>query len=525
MAERLFAGLDVSTQSCKLVVIDLDEEHVTFTVTINYDQDLPRYGTQNGVIPGLGSGVSESEPGMWIEAIHLALQRLKKTGIPLEHIRCLSVSGQQHGLVALDSRGGLARPRSKLWNDFSTQEECTHLTAAAGGLGNMIQEVGNSQRTGYTAAKIYHMVRHEPENYAKTDLFLLVHNYINWFLTGGVCVMEPGDTSGTALWNPNTGEWSQRIINLISPDLMEKLPPILPSELSIGTISTALVDEYGFSPACKIDAGSGDNMYGAVGTGNVHPGIVTISLGTSGTAYTFLENAFIDPQGEIAAFCDSTGNHLPLLCVSNLANGYDAFLAQYGITHKEFSRLVQQTEPGNAGRLLIPWYTGERTPDIPQATPVSFGFKLKDFTPEVLSRAILEGHVLNLFNGFQRMPVKPEEMRLTGGLSQSEAWCQAIADIFDTETVPVEGEGAALGAALHATWVWLKEEGEEIGLENLTAPFVRLKESLRKTPRPEYRESHRLQKALFHALSQKLQGKEAEDPFVCHNSLMKTLRK
>lgn len=521
MAERLFAGLDVSTQSCKLVVIDIDKVRVEHTITVNYDQDLPHYGTQNGVIPGLDPGVSESEPGMWIEAVHTALQRLKKTGLPLAHIRCLSVSGQQHGLVALDSQGALSRPRSKLWNDFSTQEECTLLTSAAGGLETMIQEVGNSQRAGYTAAKIYHMLLHEPEIYARTETFLLVHNYINWFLTGGVSVMEPGDTSGMALWNPKTHRWSQRVIDLIDPGLGKKLPRVQPSDLSIGTISQALVDEYDFSPACKIDAGSGDNMYGAVGTGNVRPGIVSISLGSSGTAYTFMNEAFIDPLGEIAAFCDSTGNHLPLLCVSNLANGYDACLQQFGITHTEFSRLITQTKPGNAGRLLIPWYTGERTPDIPLATPSYFGFELKDFTPEILSRAVLEGHILNLFEGFQRMPGASEEIRLTGGLSQSEAWCQTIADIFAAETVPVEGEGAALGAALHAAWVWLKEEGEEIVLGKLAAPFVRLKESLRKKPRPEHREVYRQQKALFHALSQRLQGKEAKDPFVLHDQLAK----
>ena len=261
------------------------------------------------------------------------------------------------------------------------------------------------------------------------------------------------------------------------------------------------MEEFGFSPLCKIDAGSGDNMYGAVGTGNVRPGIVTISLGTSGTAYTLLKNAFLDPQGEIAAFCDSTGNHLPLLCVSNLANGYDFLLAQFGITHNEFISLLAQTSPGNSGRLLIPWFAGERTPDLPLAAPFYFGFQLNDFTPEILARAVLEGHVLNLYEGFKRMPVKPEEIRLTGGLSRSEAWCQAIADIFDAETVPSEGEGAALGAALHAAWVWLKEEGEEIALEDLVAPFIRLKESLRKKPRPEYREIYRLQKAFFHALS------------------------
>ncbi|NOR15172.1 MAG: hypothetical protein GQ544_05675 [Candidatus Aminicenantes bacterium] len=521
MAEGLFAGLDVSTQSCKLVVIDLDEETVAYTVTINYDQDLPHFGTQNGVIPGLESGISESEPGVWIEAVRLALGKLKDAGVALEHIRCLSVSGQQHGLVALDSQGNLSRNRSKLWNDFSTQEECALLTEAAGGLEAMIQEVGNSQRAGYTAAKIYHMLRHEPENFARAKTFILVHNYVNWYLTGGVRVMEPGDASGTALWNPATGEWSQKILRIIDPGLMDKLPPVKPSDQSIGPVSPVLVKELGFSPLCKIDAGSGDNMYGAVGTGNVRPGIVTISLGTSGTAYTFLEDAFIDPRGEIAAFCDSTGHFLPLLCVSNLANGYDALLAQSGISHADFSRLITQTQPGNAGRLLIPWYTGERTPDIPQAAPVYFGFELDDFSPEVLSRAILEGHVLNLFEGFRRMPVKPAEIRLTGGLSQSGDWCQTIADIFAAETVPAEGEGAALGAALHAAWVWLKEEGEEIALEELVAPFVHLKESLRKEPRPEYQETYRLQKALFHALSQRLQGKEAEDPFILHAQLAK----
>jgi xylulokinase len=521
MSDRLFAGLDVSTQSCKAVVIDIEREQVVQSVTIHYDQDLPHFGTQNGVIPDTEAGVSESDPQMWTEAVGMAFGRLQEAACPLEHIRCLSVSGQQHGLVALDAQGGLARPRSKLWNDFSTQEECSLLTEAAGGLEKMIREVGNSQRTGYTAAKIYHLLRHEPENFTKAATLFLVHNYINWYLTGGIRSMEPGDTSGTALWNPRTQAWSKKVIDLIDPGLVDKLPPVRPSDQSIGIISRFFVEKFGFSPTCKIDAGSGDNMYGAVGTGNVRPGLVTISLGTSGTAYTVMEEAFIDPLGEIAAFCDSTGKHLPLLCVSNLANGYDALLAQLGISHLDFTQLVVQAPPGNAGRLLIPWYTGERTPDIPAAAPVYFGFKLDEFTPEILARAVLEGHILNLYEGFQRMPVKPAEIRLTGGLSRSEAWCQAIADIFAAETVPVEGEGAALGAALHGAWVWHKEAGEEIALEALVAPFVLLNESRRKNPRPEYQGIYRQQKALFHSLRRRLQAKEAEDPFPLHAQLVK----
>ncbi|MBN1541639.1 hypothetical protein JW992_05800, partial [candidate division KSB1 bacterium] len=359
-----YAGIDSSTQGTKIVLIDLDRVEVIHVDAVNYDTDLPAYGTRNGVLGDAETGVSESDPRMWLDALHLLFDRMKKTRLPFAEIRALSVSGQQHGLVALDERGDLTRQRSKLWNDFSTREECRLLTEAVGGPECMIEEVGNSQRTGYTAAKIMHLVRHEPESYARTATLFLVHNYINWYLTGGkqggVRVMEPGDTSGMALWHPQKRSWSTAVLEAIAPDLPQKLPSVQPSDKMIGTIGSHLVDAYGFSPACRIDAGCGDNMYGAVGTGNVEPGIVTVSLGTSGTAYTFMEDAFIDPSGEIAAFCDSTGHHLPLLCVSNLANGYNAVLQHYKLDHNSFVDLVDRTPPGNRGRLLIPWYMGER---------------------------------------------------------------------------------------------------------------------------------------------------------------------
>jgi xylulokinase len=421
--------------------------------------------------------------------------------------------------VALTEDDELARPRSKLWNDFSTEDECRLLTEAVGGAESMIREVGNTQRTGYTAAKIYHMVRHEPDVYQKTTTLFLVHNYINWYLTGGVKVMEPGDTSGTALWNPQTGQWSQEVLQAIDAHLQGKLPPVRPSDRSIGLVSPELAARFGLSSQCTVDAGSGDNMYGAVGTGNVRPGIVTISLGTSGTAYTQMKRAFIDPQGEIAAFRDSTGCHLPLLCVSNLANGYNALLDQYKLDHADFNRLIRKIPAGNRGRVLLPWYSGERTPDLPLASPLYFGFALTDFRPEVLARAVLEGHILNLYEGFRRMPVQPQEIRLTGGLSQSEAWCQTIADVFATEAVPVEGEGAALGAALHAAWVWMREAGRELSLEEVTAPLVLKTEARRKRPQASARPAYERLKRLFHALAQRAQGKPGEDPFALHQQL------
>lgn len=517
--DRLFAGLDVSTQGTKLVVINLENSAVVYVDSVNYDSDLPEYNTQNGVIQGLPSGMSESDPQMWLDAVDTLFTRLKQSAIPIAQIKSISVSGQQHGLIALDADGNLARPTSKLWNDFSTLEECEILTEKVGGLDAMIVEVGNSQRTGYTAAKIFYMVRHERKRYENTVTLFLVHNYINWYLTGGVSVMEPGDASGLALWNPKTGEWSEKVLKAIDENLKSKLPEILPSDHSIGTISESLVSQFGFSPGCTIDAGSGDNMYGAIGTGNVRPGLVTISLGTSGTAYSFMEEPYVDPTGEIAAFCDSTGHYLPLLCVSNLANGYNAILQQYNISHGEFNDLVEKTPPGNGGKLLIPWYEGERTPDVPQGAPLYFGFGLDDFTRENLARAVLEGHILNLYDGFVRMPIDVDEIRLTGGLSQSPAWCQTIANIFEAETVPVQGEGAALGAALHAAWVWKEKQGESESLENLVEPFVIPDETQRKRPEPDHVETYKNMHRLFHAVSSRIRSKSSEDPFTIREEL------
>jgi xylulokinase len=520
----LFAGLDVSTQSCKLVVIDPEAGQVVHVGRAEYDRDLPAHGTEKGTVPGLGEGASESDPRMWIEAVEMVLSGLSSTDLSRKRIQCISVSGQQHGLVALASDGSLARPRSKLWNDFSTSEECRILTAAVGGPDAMIAEVGNTQRTGYTAPKILHMRRHEPEAFARTSTFFLVHNFINWWLTGGpqggVAVMEPGDASGMALWHPGTRRWSLKVLEAIDPELPGKLPPIQPSDRTIGTLAPSLASRFGLPPECRVDAGSGDNMYGAVGTGNVEPGIVTVSLGTSGTAYTFLPEPFIDPTGEIAAFCDSTGHHLPLLCVSNLANGYDALREELGLSHDDFDALHAAGVPGSGGRLILPWYEGERTPDLPQAAPLYFGFGPSDFRPDLLCRAMVEGHVLNLYEGFTRLPVAPEEIRLTGGLSNSRGWCQTIADVFGTDAVPVRGEGAALGAAIHAAWVWYREEGQERSLPEVSAPFVVLEEGARRRPNPAHKERYELLRRLFRSLSHRVRGVKGEDPFALRQALL-----
>jgi len=234
---------------------------------------------------------------------------------------------------------------------------------------------------------------------------------------------------------------------------------------------------------------------------------------------------YVDSQGEIAAFCDSTGHHLPLLCVSNMANGYDAVLDRFELTHDDFDALIQATAAGNDGRLLLPWYQGERTPDLPLASPLYFGFGVDDFGPHHLCRAVLEGHILNLWSGFSRMPVEPISIRLTGGLSRSLAWRQTIADVFEVETVPVEGEGSALGAAIHAAWVWSKEEGHPVPLAEVAAPFIPIATHQRRQPLEENVAAYRGLKRLFQALSDRVRGRPSEDPFRLRAELLESARR
>lgn len=510
---ELFAGLDVSTQSSKLVIINIQTKQQVYTDAINYDKDLPHYHTINGTILTSDFGVSESNPLMWLEAIDSLFARLSKKSEIISNIKAISVSGQQHGLVTLNEEGHLSRLTSKLWNDFSTEAECEFLTTNIGGKDHMIKLIGNTQRTGYTAPKILHMIRNEPEKYAKTRWILLVHNYINWVLTGGieggVIAMEPGDASGTALWDPQTRTWRTELIKIIDPKLIEKLPHVLDSRKPLGKISHDFAKRYGFSPNCMIASGSGDNMMGAIGTGNIAKGIVSISLGTSGTAYTFMEDPFVDPDGEIACFCDATNHYLPLVCISNLANGYDRILQHFNISHEEFESIIQQTKPGNKGRIICPWYEGERTPDLPEAVPLYFGFMPEDFTQEILCRAILEGHCLNLYQGFQKLLIRPTEIRLTGGISQSQAWRECIANVFDCEVIPVKGEGAATGAAIHAAWTFHSDSD----ITDFTEAIIELDESKRTKPDSNAVIQYNNSKSLYKALSNRIQGLPAENPF------------
>lgn len=511
MEGKQFLGLDLSTQSLKALLIDVASKSVVHEEAVSFDDDLPRYGTELGVLAGQPAGMAEAPVLMWRDALILLLERLSSE-VDLATLRALSVGGQQHGLVALCKDGEPSRSNAKLWNDVSTAPEAEQLEHAMGGRNATIANIHNTVRPGYTASKILHLKLHEPETYDRTAMFLLPHNYVNYLLTGRA-VMEYGDASGTALWDPVARQWSDPAVEAVGTDLRAKLPEVLPPDRPAGHAVSELAHGCGLPPDCLVDAGSGDNMYGAVGTGNVRPGRLTVSLGSSGTAYTVLAEPWWDAAGEIALFCDSTGAWLPLVCTSNLAGPFENLLVTFGLDYAEADRLAAAGQPGQGGRLILPWFAGERTPDVPHGRPVFFGFGPDDFRAKNLCRPLVDGLLLNLAEGCRRLPVKVDDIRLTGGLARSPVWTQALADILEAPVVPLAGEGVSLGAALHAAWVWHRERGESLELQELCDLFVKPATGGRVSPQPDMALRYELLGRCFRALSARVRGLPGEDPF------------
>ncbi|MGH9592686.1 MAG: xylulokinase, partial [Bryobacteraceae bacterium] len=289
-----------------------------------------------GLISGLPAGAKEQHPKTWRDATAKAIQTaLKEARASGAEVVAIGVSGQQHGFVPLDAAGNVIRP-AKLWCDTATIAECDILTRELGGLGGTIAELGNAILPGFTASKILWLKRKEPKNFARLATVLLPHDYLNFWLTGEK-VMEYGDASGTALLDVKSRQWSRRAVNAIDPRLAAALPRVISSDQPAGLLQASTARELGLKPGVVVSAGGGDNMMGAIGTGNTRPGVVTASFGTSGTIYACSERPVIDPKGEIAAFCDSTNRWLPLLCTMNVTVATEMVREDFKLTHDQFA--------------------------------------------------------------------------------------------------------------------------------------------------------------------------------------------
>ena len=470
----LFIGIDSGTQSTKAVVLDFESGAIIAQASGKYD-----------VIDGLPPGHMEQHPATWTKAVDAAVAScMEQIGARRGEVRGIGVSGQQHGLVVLDANDAPVRA-AKLWCDTSTAAECDALAGAFGGAAGLIEKAGNAVPPGFTAPKILWLKRNEPDNFAKTKSVLLPHDYLNFHLTG-VKRMEYGDASGTGLLNVRTREWQRELIDFIDPRVHDMLPPLGSSLERHGELREELRQRWGLPAGVVVSAGGGDNMMGAIGTGNVSPGVVTVSLGTSGTLFACSDKPVIDPKGEVAAFCDSADQWMPLVCTMNVTVLTEQVREVFGWELPKLEQHVNAAPAGADGLVFLPYLNGERTPNLPKGTGVLFGLRTDNMTPAHIARAAVEGVTVGLAYGltrFKELGLTPSEIRLTGGGSRSAAWRQIVADVFGVPVVTLStAEGAGLGAAIQAAYVALNDSGHSTTMGALCARLVQLDDSTRCTP-------------------------------------------
>jgi xylulokinase len=494
----LILGIDSGTQSTKALAIDARDGKVLGSASQPYD-----------LIPDLPPGAKEQHPHTWRDATAAAIrQALRGARASGAEVKAIGISGQQHGFVPLDKDAEVIRP-AKLWCDTSTAAECDEITEKLGGPKATIRALGNAVLPGFTASKILWLKKHEPKNYKRLATVLLPHDYLNFWLTGEK-TMEYGDASGTALMDVKKRKWSSAAINAIDPELAGKLPELRSSDKAAGKLLASTARALDLTSDVLVSAGGGDNMMGAIGTGNTREGVITASFGTSGTIYACVEKPVVDPQGEIAGFCDSTNRWLPLLCTMNVTVATELMRNYLGWTHERFSAAIARVPAGAGGLLLLPYLEGERTPNVPDGTGVFLGVNQRTWSAENFARAAMEGVTLGMNYGLRRLAelgVKPKQIRATGGGAKSKTWRQIMADVFDAEVVTLKvSEGAAYGAALQALWTWRRAQGEKVSIQEITDQFVELNPTETATPDSKTVEIYRELQALQDETSAALRG-------------------
>lgn len=449
---NVILGIDVGTQSTKVLAYDVDDQKILQTTSAPHD------------LIQRPDGTSEQHPSWWIDAVETCMREMAAD--IRSAVKAIGVSGQQHGFVPLDVDGEVLY-NAKLWNDTSTATECAEITATFGGEEKLIAEVGNPIVPGYTVPKIKWLKNHQPAQYHRLAHVLLPHDYINYYLTGAF-TMEYGDASGTGFLNIRERTWNKGVLQAVDGerDLMKCLPPLIAPNTPAGTLRSAAAKKFGLQEGILVSAGGGDNMMAAVGTGCVSEGVFTASLGTSGTLFGYADKPIVDPKGAFAAFCASTGGWLPLVCTMNCTAATELTRHLFDMPVKEFDTLAASAPPGADGLVTIPFYSGERTPNLPNATGTLLGLTPHNMTKPHLFRSALESALFGLKFGlkaFQQQGLQPKKIHLTGGGAKSPLWRQMAADIFNCPIfVPEAAESAAFGAALQALWMQQCETGEKV---------------------------------------------------------------
>ena len=469
----MYLGVDCGTQSTKVVVVDLERGACLGEASRPHRLDEGANGRR------------EQWPEDWTEAFRGAFhQALDRAGVTAASVQAIGISGQQHGMVALDERGQVLYP-AKLWCDTETHRENDALIHALGGEPGCLERLGLVLQTGYTASKVAWLRRQHPEVYARVASVLLPHDYLNYWLTGER-VAEAGDASGTGYFDTRARHWRPDVWSLIAPELDPErvLPRLIDSREVAGQVRPALARELGLREGVIVASGGGDNMLGAIGTGNIAPGMVTMSLGTSGTVCAHSAQPVKAESAMVANFCASHDGWLPLVCTMNTTSATNRVRELFGLDLAGFNQAIQSAPIGADGVTVLPFFNGERVPALPEASASFMGLNSRNTSPAHLCRAVVEGATFCLRYGLDLLgPLADQasQIRLIGGGAHSPAWRQMVADVTQAEVVcPSVTDAAALGGAIQAAWC--NGEGE---LDSLCQSLIQLDETTRCVPDPE----------------------------------------
>ncbi|WP_109773296.1 xylulokinase [Quadrisphaera granulorum] len=431
---KLVAGIDTSTQSCKVVIRDA--------------------ATGALVREGRASHPDGTEvhPREWERALREALTQAGG----LDDVVAVGVGGQQHGMVCLDSTGEVVRP-ALLWNDTRSAQAARDLVDELGAQA-WADAVGVVPVASFTGSKLRWLADAEPENADRTAAVCLPHDWLTWRLAGGFGAVgldglftDAGDASGTAYFSAQSGEYRRDLLELA----FRGRSPLLPRVLGPAEAGGRLSAEWG-NPEALLAPGTGDNAAAALGLA-AREGDVVLSLGTSGVVGAVTETAVHDASGTIAGFADATGRHLPLVVTLNAAQVLDATAKLLGVDHAGLAELALAAPAGADGLVLVPYLQGERTPNRPEATGAMHGLRLSTMTPAHVARAAVEGLLCGLADGIAALEaqgVTVDRVLLVGGGARSAAVQQLAPSVLGRQVVvPQPGEYVADGAARQAAWV------------------------------------------------------------------------
>ena len=425
----LVAGVDSSTQSCKVVICDVDTGAVVRTGRASHP-----VGT-------------EIEPEQWWEALHRAIADAGG----LDDVAAISIGGQQHGMVVLDAAGRVIRP-ALLWNDTRSAAAAAALVAEVGAA-SFAERTGSVPVASFTITKLRWLTDAEPQNATLVAAVALPHDWLTWRLRGfgpdkpvlTELITDRSDASGTGYFDSRSNEYDRALLSLALRRDASGI--VLPMVLA--------PNESRSAGALVIGVGAGDNAAAGLGLG-AHTGDVVVSIGTSGTVFAVTETVTSDASGTVAGFADASGAFLPLVATLNAARVLDSVAGLLGVDHAELGRLALEAQPGADGAVLQPYFEGERTPNLPDATATLFGLTLASATRANLARAAIEGMLCGLADGLDAIRaqgVEAKRILLIGGAAQNEAVATIAGQVFDIPVeVPSPAEYVAFGAAVQAAW-------------------------------------------------------------------------